>query len=778
MFNGCSSLKSLNIPSLDTSKVTLMYDMFGDCSSLTSLDVSGWKTSRVYNMNSMFNGCSSLTSLDLSGWDTSNVDSMHDMFNGCLSLASLDLSGWYTPNAYSVSRLFQNCSSISQIDLSNFDTTRCAYMKDVFSGMNNLNEITLGSLFSFDGNGTATECELPTPSGGGLTGLWYDSESDKTYESSEIPNRHAATYVAQRSIDESMFDVDQDDAEYTGSEIEKKVSGKDPLTESDFRVSYEKNQDVGTATIKITGKGKYSGELFYHFRILQADPAFEAPSGLAATYGQTLADVALPGGFSWQEDASTPVGGVGGNAFRVVYTPADARNYKTVRDIPVTVTVSPAKVADPTLESMAFNGTDQIVELPSSDLFTAIDNSPKRNAGRYEIAFKLNDKTSYVWLSTGASDDLAVSYDITPAKPTDISVDPIPQQKWTGSEVKPTTTLRIGENALQEGVDYILDYKNNTNEGTGIAIARSMGNISGDIEIPFTIVKTEEPSPTPDPAPQPQQYNIIYHLDGGVNAATNPTIYTIGTSIALANPAKKGFEFQGWFTDEEFKNQVTEIPAESKGTIDLWAKWSKLTTQPFPDVDYTSWYAPGVEFVQEKGLMKGYDDTGLFGVGKTLTRAEFATILWRNACPEEAASYDTVSAKDETGIAGSADGMFYTAAANWAVGNGIITGYIHEDGTRDFAANDPVTFEQLITILARYSTNGAGADSSNANLSAFLDGEEACNWAAPSLKWAADNGLVEGYDTPSGKLLAPHEDVARERVAVVLMRVSKMGLLK
>ena len=83
----------------------------------------------------------------------------------------------------------------------------------------------------------------------------------------------------------------------------------------------------------------------------------------------------------------------------------------------------------------------------------------------------------------------------------------------------------------------------------------------------------------------------------------------------------------------------------------------------FTDVDYNSWYAPGVDFVAGRGLMRGYEGTTIFGVGNALTRGELATILWRNACPDEAASYDPAAAKDTTGIAGSADGMFYTAAA-------------------------------------------------------------------------------------------------------------------
>ena len=203
----------------------------------------------------------------------------------------------------------------------------------------------------------------------------------------------------------------------------------------------------------------------------------------------------------------------------------------------------------------------------------------------------------------------------------------------------------------------------------------------------------------------------------------------------------------------------------------------------FPDVDYSesSWYGEAVTYVAGKGLITGYtsgDKAGQFGVGDTLTRAQLATILWRNACPDEAASYDAASAKDSTGIAGSADGMYYTAAANWAVKNGVISGFVREDGTKDFAADEAVSFEQLITILSRVSAAPGEVAGAGSDLSAFVDGSDASSWSAASLKWAADKGLVEGYDTPSGKVLSPGEDVARERVAVVLMRAFETGILK
>ena len=200
----------------------------------------------------------------------------------------------------------------------------------------------------------------------------------------------------------------------------------------------------------------------------------------------------------------------------------------------------------------------------------------------------------------------------------------------------------------------------------------------------------------------------------------------------------------------------------------------------FTDVDYSdsSWYGDAVSYVAEKGLITGYSGTTLFGVGDVLTRAQLATILWRNACPDEYASYDPETAKDATGIDGSADGMYYTAAANWAVRNGVITGFDREDGSKDFAADDDVSFEQLVTILSRLCATSEELDAAGSDLSAFADGDLASSWSRGAFAWAAAKGLVQGYDEPTGRYLRPGDPVARERVAVVLMRAFDMGIMK
>lgn len=111
---------------------------------------------------------------------------------------------------------------------------------------------------------------------------------------------------------------------------------------------------------------------------------------------------------------------------------------------------------------------------------------------------------------------------------------------------------------------------------------------------------------------------------------------------------------------------VTVSAAEAgnfTGSVTVFFDIEKKIT--FPDVDYDNdWFAPAVTFVSSRGLITGYADSGEFGPLDTLTRGQLATILWRNACPDEAASYDASTARNETGLSGVSDGEYYTAAAN------------------------------------------------------------------------------------------------------------------
>lgn len=70
-------------------------------------------------------------------------------------------------------------------------------------------------------------------------------------------------------------------------------------------------------------------------------------------------------------------------------------------------------------------------------------------------------------------------------------------------------------------------------------------------------------------------YMITYYLDGGTNAAGNPTMFknTDKEVIELLDPVRGDDVFAGWYTDSGFFNRVTEINPASAVDYELYAKW-------------------------------------------------------------------------------------------------------------------------------------------------------------------------------------------------------------
>ena len=148
MFAGCSRLTSLDVTGFKTDNVVYMWFMFRDCRSLTSLDVTGFKTENVTNMNNMFANCSSLTSIDVLGFKTDKVTNMEVMFGGCSGLTSLDVTGFKTDKVTSMWAMFSNCSSLTSLDLSGFKTGSVTNMPGMFYGCSNLVTIYVGDGWS------------------------------------------------------------------------------------------------------------------------------------------------------------------------------------------------------------------------------------------------------------------------------------------------------------------------------------------------------------------------------------------------------------------------------------------------------------------------------------------------------------------------------------------------------------------------------------------------------------------------------------------------------
>ena len=147
IFAGCSGLTSLDVNGFNTSNTKSMAGMFRDCSGLTSLDISAFDTSEATEMSEMFSGCSGLTSLDLGdNFNTSNVTTMNSMFSGCSNLSNLDVSGFETPEVTNMGAMFNNCSMLTSLDLGdNFNTSNVTNMEAMFSGCSNLESLDVSN---------------------------------------------------------------------------------------------------------------------------------------------------------------------------------------------------------------------------------------------------------------------------------------------------------------------------------------------------------------------------------------------------------------------------------------------------------------------------------------------------------------------------------------------------------------------------------------------------------------------------------------------------------
>ena len=68
-------------------------------------------------------------------------------------------------------------------------------------------------------------------------------------------------------------------------------------------------------------------------------------------------------------------------------------------------------------------------------------------------------------------------------------------------------------------------------------------------------------------------YDIIYELDGGTNSDDNPSTYNVESNIDLVDPTKCGYTFLGWYSEDTFDNEISNIEPGSTGNINLYAKF-------------------------------------------------------------------------------------------------------------------------------------------------------------------------------------------------------------
>ena len=272
--------------------------------------------------------------------------------------------------------------------------------------------------------------------------------------------------------------------------------------------------------------------------------------------------------------------------------------------------------------------------------------------------------------------------------------------------------------------------------------------------------------------------NAIYVKKSGANAvsgdeltesgmyAAEITVLTTAPYIDTDNTvsafgivaANKSYDAKGAANANPINNAVV-----SEGLM-----FQVTASAAYADVAADAWYAESVYTAASEGFgyMTGIPGTNLFLPEGQITRAQVAQVLYNmaggNLDPSQ--SYPTQFTDVEPDA-------WYAAPIFWASQAGIVTG-IGDTGT--FAPNDPVTREQVATMLWRYMKAQGKDVSGSADLAAYADGSSVSGWAAEAMAWAVD-AEVFGVGTD---VLRPQDDMSRVEMAATAVRVQPDGMIE
>ena len=291
---------------------------------------------------------------------------------------------------------------------------------------------------------------------------------------------------------------------HTGSSVEPDASvelGRMTLVVGrDYTLSYENNVDAGRASVTVTAveDGNFHGSVTVGFDIGRAH--------------LDLVDVAEPEDAVYHGSAHTPEISAEYNELKltegthytveyhdnieagtatVVLMAVDGSNFTGYRHL--TFNISPASVDGfgiDDIDDRVYTGSP--IEPGISAVFNGV---PLTEWEDYVLRYVDNtDAGTAIVIIEGRGNFSGVReicFMIVPASMEDVSIAPVPDQMYTGAEVRPGITATLNGVPLVEGEDYILSYVGDTVNVTGdcvYVVAEGIGNLTGTVSIPYRIV--------------------------------------------------------------------------------------------------------------------------------------------------------------------------------------------------------------------------------------------------------------------------------------------------
>lgn len=530
----------------------------------------------------------------------------------------------------------------------------------------------------------------------------------------------------------------------------------------DYEVAYADNIEIGTATVTITGKGNYTGRYVGTFRIARyslADCQERDFSPKNVTYtGEAIEpEVTIrPSEGSPPLQRSTDDGKTGDytveysdnmNAGTATITIKGINEYVgtltgnfTIAAVNITndaVVLDEASIVDkvytgdPVTQDLklTYNGMTLVEGVDYEVGYTSHVNATE--AVTMQVAGLGNyytTTTEYVWgvFPVSQRDILNVgkTFAILPAALSSIELQPMTSVA-DGSQKSPTVVVKgVNGTTLAEGVDYTLDVPaGRTDAGLYTYTATGMGNYAGTAEATLTITAPPDSD------------------DGGGNGN--------GGNGGNGGSGSGGDSGGGSGGNEPDGLAAYAGTARSSGLSDLdSAKWYMRVGEGLGSFPGTSTLY--LDYTLKEGLMSGYrDEDGVirrFGPDDYLNRAQAATILYRLANPNATDTTNPAEyASNESGLPDVESGAYYTAAVNWCVREGVITGYGQPGAYYAFGPTDLVLREQIATMIARYCTAHEDKPAASTDISRFSDYPSISGYAQSGVSYCVACGIMGGY---------------------------------
>ncbi|MBR6769981.1 MAG: S-layer homology domain-containing protein [Lachnospiraceae bacterium] len=232
-------------------------------------------------------------------------------------------------------------------------------------------------------------------------------------------------------------------------------------------------------------------------------------------------------------------------------------------------------------------------------------------------------------------------------------------------------------------------------------------------------------------------------------------IYTADGQLSDCQPIYDGSRVVWYVSDGE---DLTFYTITETGNLNKQRAVSPALFEDIP-VHLGNWRFESSRYVAFRGLMNGVGGSSLFMPDSPLTRAMFATVLYRMA-GEPTMNYYAAFSDVEAG-------KWYTNAILWANQKGIVSGF--QDGR--YGINENITREQIAKMLYLFGNTQGYSMSGSASLDHFTDLSRVNIWAFGYLQWAVEAGIINGKPNDGGGYrLDPSGEATRIECAAMLMR--------